>query len=123
MLKGMYLATVAPSTLLPAPTPSQCLLTWLSMLCLPCFKLEHSSSSLPTHLNNTCVAVLRCVQAVAGAPQLLTMKVDAVRARHELLTSLAALQPGWTSQLADASKETLAVWLCSRCAVTLHLEF
>jgi hypothetical protein len=61
-------------------------------------------------------AVLRSLQAVAGAPQLLTMKVDAVRARHELLTSLAALQPGWASQLADASKETLAVWLCSRCA-------
>ncbi|KAF6261618.1 hypothetical protein COO60DRAFT_742444 [Scenedesmus sp. NREL 46B-D3] len=52
-------------------------------------------------------------KAVAGAPQLLTMKVDAVRARHELLTSLAALQPTWASQLAEASKETLAVWLCS----------
>jgi hypothetical protein len=60
--------------------------------------------------------VLRSLQAVAGAPQLLTMKVDAVRARHELLTSLAALQPSWASQLAEASQETLAVWLCSRCA-------
>jgi hypothetical protein len=45
------------------------------------------------------------------------MKVDAVRARHELLTSLAALQPGWEAQLAEASKETLAVWLCSRSGV------
>ncbi|WIA11405.1 hypothetical protein OEZ85_011523 [Tetradesmus obliquus] len=52
-------------------------------------------------------------KALAGAPQLLTMKVDAVKVRHELLASLAALQPAWTAQLGEASKETLAVWLCS----------
>lgn len=58
------------------------------------------------------------MQALAAAPQLLTMKAEAVRARHELLTQLAQLQPAWAAQLAEASKETLAVWLCSRCART-----
>lgn len=58
------------------------------------------------------------MQAIAGAPQLLTMKVEAVRARHDLLTELAQLQDSWSHQLADASKETLAVWLCSRWAHT-----
>lgn len=52
-------------------------------------------------------------QALAAAPQLLTMKVEAVRARYDLLTQLARLQPAWTQQLQEASHETLAVWLCS----------
>eukprot|EP00775_Hariotina_reticulata_P005567 gene5567-5804_t len=52
-------------------------------------------------------------QALAAAPQLLTMKVEAVTARYELLQQLAQLQPSWTSQLHEASQETLAVWLCS----------
>lgn len=43
-----------------------------------------------------------------------------MKARHELLTSLAALQPAWTAQLGEASKETLAVWLCSRCGESFY---
>eukprot|EP00879_Flechtneria_rotunda_P010095 GHRR01010553.1.p1 GENE.GHRR01010553.1~~GHRR01010553.1.p1 ORF type:complete len:552 (+),score=265.30 GHRR01010553.1:262-1917(+) len=52
-------------------------------------------------------------QALAAAPQLLTMKVEAVSARYDLLKQLVQLQPAWSNQLAEASMETLAVWLCS----------
>jgi hypothetical protein len=71
--------------------------------------------------DSNAVPLCRSAQAVAGAPQLLTMRVEAVQARHELLASLAALQPSWASQLAEASKETLAVWLCSRCGCLLDV--
>lgn len=59
--------------------------------------------------------------ALFGAPQLLTMKVDAVRSRHELLQQLVQLVPAWQHQYEEASKETLAVWLCSRWANNLRL--
>lgn len=58
-------------------------------------------------------------QALAAAPQLLTMKVDAVKSRFELLSQLAELQPAWRAQLEEATVETLAVWLCSRCVAVL----
>jgi hypothetical protein len=44
------------------------------------------------------------------------MKVDAVKSRFQLLTQLAELQPAWSTQLEEATVETLAIWLCSRCA-------
>lgn len=37
-----------------------------------------------------------------------------VSCRYNLLCELAALQPGWSEQLDNATSETLAVWLCSR---------
>lgn len=40
--------------------------------------------------------------------------------RYNLLCELAALQPGWSEQLDNATSETLAVWLCSRCALLTY---
>ncbi len=63
-----------------------------------------------------CACMLCCTQALAGAPQLLTMKVEAVQARHDLLRALVELQASWQQQLEGAGSELRAVWLCSRCA-------
>lgn len=53
-------------------------------------------------------------QAVSGIE--LTPSLP-VFCRYNLLCELAALQPGWSEQLDNATSETLAVWLCSRWVV------
>jgi hypothetical protein len=47
----------------------------------------------------------------------LTPSLLLVFCRYNLLCELAALQPGWSEQLDNATSETLAVWLCSRWVV------
>lgn len=94
-----------------------------SRTAVPAFCCCQPQHTLPQHVMAAC-AVFKAdgsMQSSLGASNIL-MLIVCTMCRYNLLCELAALQPGWSEQLDNATSETLAVWLCSRCVVDVLLN-